>query len=567
MPTDRAEHGDEPAIEQLFIEQAEYLEPATFRRWHIEHPNEKLILRKLTQGGAKLISGPRGSGKTTLMLKAYYAMLESSDMAFPVYVNYKRSLSIEPIYKSGTSGTYWFNQWVLLKLYQGIYSTLEGLGDTSQLSVTSSDANRAASRLEMSSASEVELPELTVLQLACDIERVIKRNNRSRCVLLLDDAAHAFSPEQQRDFFDFFRQIKSQFIFPKAAVYPGVTNYSSSFHVGHDAEQIDVWIKPEGDQYLEFMRSLVRSRFPAENFSSPGAIELVDFLSYAAFGVPRSLLNMLQEITKEDSGGTRLRLSRAEALRAAKQHFSAAKKLFASLSDKLPVYESFIKTGDLILVNALNLIKAYNKGKQQHEQSVSIAVSEEDLSHELSKVFAFFQYAGLCIAKEEAVSRGEKGRFRIFFLHYAGLIDANALFGARSININEYVSAFNTRNAHEFTRTSPKKLIGNARQDAFSLSLPPCSVCNTPRVHEGARFCTNCGSPLKAPSTYEALMNADIDKLPLTPARISKIKAQSPIKKIKDIILDAEHKHLLAVDRVGEYWAARIVRLAEEFVE
>lgn len=62
-------------------------------------------------------------------------------------------------------------------------------------------------------------------------------------------------------------------------------------------------------------------------------------------------------------------------------------------------------------------------------------------------------------------------------------------------------------------------------------------------------------------------MNADIDKLPLTRTRIDKIKEQSSIRKIKDIMYDQEHRALLGVDRIGSYWAARIVALAEEFVE
>ena len=62
-------------------------------------------------------------------------------------------------------------------------------------------------------------------------------------------------------------------------------------------------------------------------------------------------------------------------------------------------------------------------------------------------------------------------------------------------------------------------------------------------------------------------MNVDIDQLPLTPNRIQKIRSQSSIKKIKDILLDSEHRELLKVDRVGKFWAARIVSLAEEFVE
>lgn len=176
------------SLEQVFVEQAEYLEDASFAQWHAQHPDESKILRKLTQGGAKLISGPRGCGKTTLLLKAFHTMLKSDDAAFPVYVNYKRSLSIEPIYKSGTDGTFWFNQWIILKIYVGIYETLARLGCAVQLSISLDEAKKAASQLEMSNASNVNLHSLSVPMLEQDIDRVSEKVNRSRCVLLLDDA-------------------------------------------------------------------------------------------------------------------------------------------------------------------------------------------------------------------------------------------------------------------------------------------------------------------------------------------------------------------------------------------
>lgn len=555
------------SLEQVFVEQAEYLEDASFAQWHAQHPDESKIVRKLSQGGAKLISGPRGCGKTTLLLKAFHTMLSNPDAAFPVYVNYKRSLSIEPIYKSGTDGTYWFNQWIILKIYIGIYETLARLNSHIQLSISLSEAKKAASLLEMSNANSVNLNALSVPKLELDIDRVSEKLNRSRCVLLLDDAAHAFSADQQRDFFDFFRQIKSQSISPKAAVYPGVTNYSSSFHVGHDAEQIDVWIKPDRDEYLEFMRNFIRSRFPDEVAHAFLNSEALDFLSYASFGIPRALLNMLQELSIEKDGSLhQINVSRAEVLRAVKQHYASVKKLFSSIAAKLPVYRTFITTGETILTNSIDLIKSYNKGKAADRQSVSIAVASGELSHELAKVFALFQYAGLCIPKEELVSRGEKGRFQLYAIHYAGLIDGNALIGAKAVSVRDYVTAFSKRNAHEFTRTRTSVLIGKT-EGAFDLALPPCSVCQTPRPFEDAKFCVKCGSPLTSPSTYLALMNTDIGELPLTPARVEKIKQQSQIRQIKDILFDAEHKQLLSVDRIGKYWAARIVGLAEEFVE
>lgn len=557
------------AIDQVFVEQAEYLEDASFTQWNAEHPDETRIVRKLTQGGAKLISGPRGCGKTTLMLKAFHGMLKSDDLAFPVYVNFKRALRIEPIYKEGTDGTYWFNQWIIFKIYTGIYETLDKIGVNLDMSISREEAGRVTSNLEMSRAADASTQAVTIHRLTEDLARVYEKAGRTRAVLLLDDAAHAFSSDQQRDFFDFFRQVKTQTISPKAAVYPGVTAYSSSFHVGHDAEQINVWIKPDHEKYLDFMQELVRSRLPQEIFESLASTDYLALMSFASFGIPRTLLNILQELAIErDDELVRMSLARTDVLRAIKLHYGNTRKLFSSLSAKVPIYKNFIETGDDILKGALSLIKEYNKGKPTDQQSVSIAISTDELSPELTKIFEFFQYAGLCLPKEELVSRGVKGRFQLYTMHYAGIVDSNAFFSAKAINTSEYVAAFKHRNAHEFTRTKASALLAGKRPEtAFELSLPPCGVCKTPRPFAEAAFCSKCGSALTTPSTYNALMNADIDQLPLTSTRIQKIKSQSSIRKIKDIVFDGEHRELLKVDRIGKFWAAKIVSLAEEFVE
>lgn len=467
------------SFEHAFVEQAEYLETETFSSWHASHPDEETILRKLCHGGAKLISGPRGCGKTTLMLQAYNTMLGDKSAAFPIYVNYKRSLSLEPLYKSNTEGTFWFNQWVIAKIYQGLYETLEKLDLKLELSIKESMAIELTSMLEMSKFDNNIEYIISVASLESDIQEVLTKTSRLRCVILLDDAAHSFSPEQQRDFFDFFRQVKSKIISPKAAIYPGVTSYSPNFHIGHDAELIDVLIKPDSSEYLAFMKRILEARFSdgiqESIVRNPAAIEL---LCYASFGIPRALLNMLQNLIESDHDDTgdehlQMDLSRNAVIKAIKQHYQNTKKIFTSLAIKLPVYKKFIETGEQILRNSTSLIKDYNKSKPVNKQSVSIAISEADLSVELSRVFSFFQYAGLCISKEETISRGEKGKFQLYTIHYSCLLDGNALLGAKSINIQNYVEAFSIRDAHEFTRTKPAPLFDNAEPSiAFALSLP-----------------------------------------------------------------------------------------------
>lgn len=559
---------------EIFVEQAEYIESEDFEQWTIEHPDEHLILRKLSQAGAKLITGPRGCGKTTLLLKAFRSLCaDPSQRTLPIYVNFKVSLKLEPYYKKSANAPFLFQQWLYYKIYVGLFETLDKIGKPlpADLAVTQDSATTRIQELELGRGEKFTEEATAILPsiLERDINNVLDLLDYRRCVLLLDDAAHAFSVEQQRDFFDFFRLIKSKVISPKAAIYPGVTMYSPTFHVGHDAEEIDAWIKPDSSRYLPFMKKLLENRLSQEVWEQLNSnMALLELLSFASFGIPRALLNMVRSLYRADDDESELitlDYSRASVLRAIKASYENTLSIFNSLGKKLPMYEKFIAAGRQILDRCVAAIKEYNRRKNVEDQSVTIAV-KKPVTAELAKIFGFFQYAGLLLPSGE-ISRGEKGVFELFVIHYANLIDSNALIVAKAVNPSLYVQAFQHRQAKEFTRVTSATLLNNqSAAEVLALSLPPCHVCNTPRISEAARFCLNCGQPLKAVSVFETLIEADISELPLTETRLARIKQHSSLRTVKDILLDHEHRQLRRVPRIGPYWASRIYSYAEEYL-
>lgn len=557
--------------DNLFVEQAEYLEPTSFEAWTAEHPDEDVILKKLCQTGAKLITGPRGSGKTTLLLKAYHKLLRESDnQALPVYVNFKTSLKLEPLYKIDSNAIYWFNQWLLFKIYSGIYDSAQAIGVSNvDFNYSKEQVENFTSQLELGQTdlTEYESYKLSIQAIENEIQKLLNYTTRTRCILLLDDAAHAFSPEQQRDFFDFFRQIKSKLISPKAAIYPGVTIYSPTFHLGHDAEEIDIWLKPNTSTYIPFLVSLLEKRLPEEWYSQlKNNEDLLKLLCYASFGMPRALLNMIRSIFKNNNiESTSTTFNRSTVLKAIKDTHENTLSLFRSLKIKLPIYSHFIETGEEVYTRAIDLIKIYNKDKPKDRQSVILAI-QRPVRSELSKVLGFFQYSGLLLPSGE-ISRGEKGVFELYTIHYAALIERNVFFGRKSIKISDLVEALEHRHAHEFTRINSSNLVGSVDfADAFPLSLPPCQNCHTPRINESAKFCLNCGAQLKTISAFETIVSRDISDLPLTQKRVESIRKHSKLRSIKDILIDHENRELRKVKQVGPYWAKRIYSYAEEFI-
>ena len=554
--------------EKVFTEQAEYIDSANLENWHIEHPNEKLIMKKLCQGGAKLLTGPRGCGKTTLLLKAYNEMRHRKDV-FSVYVNFKTSLKIEPLYRKNTNGSYWFNQWLFLKIYKGIFKSLRDyeIADSIDLVFSEKDIDSYINKIELGIVDEIstvnELLSISILE--DEIKKILSVRGMSSCVLLLDDAAHAFSKEQQYDFFEFFRNIKSREISPKAAIYPGVTNFSASFHVGHDAEEINVWIKVTDDDYIEFMTKLLQKRFPAEIFLQlTKDKDLLNLICYSSFGIPRALLNIVHNLWKGKKS-VEMDCSRNGILKSIRQVNGLFMNIYKSLEEQLPIYKEFVKKGDRIYETLLESLKQYNKEKDFFNQAVEVGI-KKPIPVELDKVFNFLQYAGLLMYARE-LSRGENGRYAIYIINYGFLIEKNVFGGRTNIKNVELATALKTRNMHEYKRFTIESLLGEGDiRDMFPFSLPPCPKCHTPRISADTKFCSECGEKLVTPSLFEELVKNDISKLPLTSHRVETIKQNSTIRTIRDILMDKDHKELRGVPQVGAYWTSRIFSYAEEYI-
>jgi energy-coupling factor transporter ATP-binding protein EcfA2 len=556
---------------EIFTEQAEYLSGEAFVDWSTSIHNEKNIIRKLSQSGAKLITGPRGCGKTTLLLKVYNNLIKDKDsMTLPIYVNFKSSLKLEPLYKTNTNAAFWFNQWLLFKVLQGLYNSISDIKiNTINTINLLNSTERIINNLELGKLDGNIENSISINVLIENIDQYLEKINKNRCVILFDDAGHAFSSEQQHDFFEFFREIKTKRISPKAAVYPGVTSYSSSFHIGHDAEEIDVWFKPNSSGYLKFMHSLLKTRLGNEAYSQLSKnMTLLNTICFAAYGIPRALLNMIAKFNDENYEEIEPRnftLTAKGVSEAIKNNFDNTYNIFDTLRFKLPMYSTFIATGANIYETCLQKIKEFNRYNPISKQSSIIAI-KRPISTELNKVIGFFQYAGL-ISSQGIRNRGGIGVYELYELHYSSIIYRNAFFSSRRISFENYCDAFQNRPSHHYPRHTEKGILQTVdTSDIFALALPPCPTCNTPRLSEESKFCSNCGVKLKDISIFESIVSQGIENLPITPNRCRTIRDNSKISSIKDILLDTDNRQLFKVPQIGPYWAKKIKTYAEEFI-
>lgn len=563
---------DELPFEVNFIEQAEYIDTPNFLDLSIEHPDEEGILRKLMGGGAKLLIGPRGCGKSTLMLKAFHHMCDQEPTTtLPIYVNFKLALKVEPLYSKGANAPFWFKGWLVLKVFEAIHDTLDqcerislpdGIPSRKELS-------KLTARIEAGSTSNSEIENYSTQYLQTKIDEMLEENGMRRCVLLIDDAAHAFSERQQEDFFDFFRAVKTKTISPKAAVYPGVTSHSPSFQVGHDAEQIDAWVKPAGSDYEKFMLDMARKRLAGTNVDlSDNQSDSILFLAYASFGIPRAFLGMLRAIhnNPEKFINSEGQLAKPRVLALARHGRDMSHAVYDGLIAKVPSLKSYVENGDLLYSSMISSIKAYNSHRPLESHALQFGV-RKPVDADLEKIFGFLQYAGLVMHAGDT-SRGENGTFSVYDIHVGDLISTNSLVGMRTKSIESFLSAIRAPKHQAWPRTYSSKLIDSAGLDksSFFISLPQCQVCGTERTSPDARFCFSCGAQLKSSSAYENLSGQDISVLPISSAMKDRIKTHSQMRKVRDILIDNSREQLMKIPYIKKARAIKIVGAAEEFV-
>ena len=72
------------------------LEIEDIKAWNVEKDHFYQIQRSLISKGAKLLAGPRGTGKTHQMRYIYQQCIEEKGDPLPVYVTFGRYYHLEP---------------------------------------------------------------------------------------------------------------------------------------------------------------------------------------------------------------------------------------------------------------------------------------------------------------------------------------------------------------------------------------------------------------------------------------------------------------------------------------
>lgn len=290
-----------------FIIRTEDIRPDAIMDMFVATKRDTDLIEALKAPNPLIIEGSRGTGKSFLLRVCEQQQLQvfEREGILPVYISFIKSSLLH------AGNAQQFQHWMLARICSRVLRTMQSTGRIGNASKATSLLSGGSSSsamktrleyIEEAYASSFKNPGITIndseipevedfkdaVQDLCE-EAGIRRIN-----LLFDEAAHIFRPEQQRQFFTLFRDLRSPHLTCNAAVYPGVTVYGNTFELSHDARIESLHRDITEENYHMQMREIIMKQADStlqRQIEKNG--KNFDALAYAVSGNPRLLLKTI----------------------------------------------------------------------------------------------------------------------------------------------------------------------------------------------------------------------------------------------------------------------------------
>lgn len=548
-----------------YSERADFLELGELADWTVDHEYFRFIQKKVTQPGAKLLVGPRGSGKTHHFRYAHQQCLEKNTAPLTIYVSFTRYYHLEPYLREASEAVQIFHSWVLAKILQSMsvdYSDQysEVINELASLKKENLDKFIAAAERGIDpSAVDKEGAQYTISLVVETAERIMKILSRKRIVLMLDDAALVLTPEYMVEFFDIFRSLKTSKISPKASVYPGTTEYGPRFHADHDAEKVAAWLDVNDSGYIGFMERIARDRLNLDESELPK--DLLKAIAYASFGVPRAFITMVRSYLESDASSKQQKFNLM-----IRSHVEFRKTEYLSLAEKTPQYHDIIDVGWKLFDRIIETATKTTLDLKGGEKHVQIGILR-DFDSKCERMIRFLIEAGL-LFQLPSVSHGADREYLRFTPHYAFLIDRRAFSPGKGWSPQKMVERIEVPEKKHPIRRQLNSLLDGSDVSRIELNLPSCKSCGADRISAHQSYCHQCGTKLIESSIFEACMRIKVEDLPITENQKRRIINETEIRTLGDIVTSPDPaSELRKAKSIGKVRAQRIYILAKSIEE
>jgi hypothetical protein len=394
-------------VDELFFLRTDDVPPSDALKVLVMSPTERKVVDKLKNRMPIVLSASRGVGKTILLRKAEDELAKSlaTDRILPVFVKFRDSTLIAA--KQGDA----FLVWMVAKIRDEIARAATAYGlmapDNSVIRAIRGQSGPGSTMEELEtklttayrrkSGGEEIVESLDPDDVHYLVERLCAQASIRRIVLLVDEAIHAFQPNQQRQFFTLMRNLSGPYITIKAAVYPGISTFGESFHPNHDATFIGLDRDILDKGYLEAMRSIVLAKDPGLRRTIEDNPAVFDTLAYAATGNPRILVKTISE-------DRRLRRNALpDTLR--QQYQEAILSEHTDLADKYSGHAALIHWGRSFLEDHV-LRRIYQRNNTKKETTSHIWI-HKDAPATVHRALQLLCYSGV-LRQEDKNTRGPR---------------------------------------------------------------------------------------------------------------------------------------------------------------
>lgn len=276
----------------------------------VRNENDEKIIAALISSEPCLLEGSRGTGKSFLMKIAQLELEQSNSETLSVFISFNISSLIN------TSDSLQFYHWMLAKTLRALMNKLRKNGlsiSNYSKSLLSNDMQTDCVNIEnglkdivkkfeqsYNNVSDIDISSLPDIEDVKEaISQICEENKLERIYFFFDEAAHVFRPEQQRQFFNLFKDLRSAYITCNAAIYPGVTHFGESFEPIHDCSYQVLDRNITDTNYLQYFRDMVFKQADANTQKTISAnAALFNTLSLSCGGNPRILLKTIQDLNK-----------------------------------------------------------------------------------------------------------------------------------------------------------------------------------------------------------------------------------------------------------------------------
>jgi hypothetical protein len=372
---------------------------------------DRHIIDSLKSSDSVILEGSRGTGKSFLIRMAEVELDKSFSECrmLPVYVNFVASSLIY------TNDPEQFKHWMLASICHKLIRALRKKGlligsspATELLSGRDADPESLEQKFKTihkayedsykgsgDAVSPEEIPDLVHFKDA--VEEICEDSNIKRICFLFDEAIHIFRPEQQRQFFTLFRDLRSPYISCKAAVYPGVTSYGNTFEMSHDATYLKIERDILSDEYLARMKEIVLKQADenlTKSLNENG--ENFSVLVYSASGNPRMLLKTVEKCPRMRTKDVNEVIKNFYRTDIWTEH--------TGLGDKYKGHKAIVDWGrNFIEDYVLPATRQKNETRAEHNESTCYFWIHRDVPETVKEALRLLEYTGIIRKNGEAV--------------------------------------------------------------------------------------------------------------------------------------------------------------------